>query len=110
MDQHSGKGMSTGFWGGVCEHPCIALFSATHSRAPSIQQVPVGMIHSHVGIWTESLQRSQLGSFSPHRPLASLEVGFPRKNSWLRELWGGLKRACRNTQPLAMASSGAGPS
>lgn len=43
-------------------------------------------------------------------PLTSLEVGLPRKNSWLRELWGGLKRDCRKTQPLAMASRGAGPS
>lgn len=43
-------------------------------------------------------------------PLTSLDVGLPRKNSWLRELWGGLKRDCRKTQPLAMASSGAGPS
>lgn len=24
--------------------------------------------------------------------LTSLEVGLPRKNSWLSELWGGLKR------------------
>jgi hypothetical protein len=42
--------------------------------------------------------------------LTSLEVGLPRKNSWLRELWGGLKRDCRKMQPLAMASNGAGPS
>lgn len=47
---------------------------------------------------------------SPQARLASLDVGFPRKNSWLRELCGGLKRACRKTQPLAIASSGAGPS
>lgn len=39
-----------------------------------------------------------------------LEVGFPLKNSWLRELWEGLNLGCRKMQPLAMASKGAGPS
>lgn len=39
-----------------------------------------------------------------------LEVGFPLKKSWLRELWGGLNLGCRKMQPLAMASRGAGPS
>lgn len=53
---------------------------------------------------------SILPTCSPPAGLASLDVGFPRKNSWLRELCGGLKRACRKTQPFAMASSGAGPS
>lgn len=50
------------------------------------------------------------GSHLRPSPLTSLEVGLPLKNSWLRELWGGLKRDCRKTQPLAMASRGAGPS
>lgn len=40
----------------------------------------------------------------------SLEVGLPLKNSWLSELWGGWNLGWRNMQPLAMASSGAGPS
>lgn len=37
-------------------------------------------------------------------------MGFPLKNSWLRELWDGLNLGCRKMQPLAMASKGAGPS
>lgn len=39
-----------------------------------------------------------------------LEVGFPLKKLWFRELWGGLNLGCRKMQPLAMASKGAGPS
>ena len=48
----------------------------------------------------------------PPSPLncTCLEVGFPLKKAWLRELWEGLNLGCRKTQPLAMASRGAGPS
>lgn len=43
-------------------------------------------------------------------PLTSLNVGLPLKKSVFLLLFGGLNLGLRKAQPLAMASSGAGPS
>lgn len=43
-------------------------------------------------------------------PLTSLSVGLPLKKSVFLLLFGGLNLGLRKAQPLAMASSGAGPS
>lgn len=42
--------------------------------------------------------------------LTSLSVGLPLKKSVFLLLFGGLNLGLRKAQPLAMASSGAGPS
>lgn len=73
-------------------------------------------------LWTGAATRGRFGTefvfpgpeetrvmvMSP--PLTSLSVGLPLKKSVFLLLFGGLNLGLRKAQPLAMASSGAGPS